>query len=118
MTDNAVRLTYQQYRAVRRLVHRCCNYDEGNCLVLECVCPQAISYSLICRWFRAAVLPQDGKLCAVLLPRHDMKICTECRGLFRPGSNRAKYCPDCAPIVHRRQKAASERRRRASGVDK
>ena len=61
MTDNAVRLTYPQYRAVRRLVHDCCNYDGGNCLLLddgeECVCPQSISYSLICRWFRAAVLP-------------------------------------------------------------
>ena len=49
MTDNAVRLTYPQYRAVRRLVHDCCNYDGGNCLLLddgeECVCPQSISYS-------------------------------------------------------------------------
>ena len=68
--------------------------------------------------FDAAVLPLDWELCAALLPQRDMKICAECRGLFRPGSNRAKYCPDCAPIVHRRQKAASERRRRASGVDK
>ena len=51
MTDNTVRLTYQQYRAVRRLVHSCCNYDQGNCLLLddgeECVCPQAISYPLV-----------------------------------------------------------------------
>ena len=115
-------MTYPQYRAVRRLAHSCCNYDQGNCLLLddgeECVCPQSISYSLICRWFRAAVLPLDGELCATLLPQRDMKICAECRGLFRPGSNRAKYCPDCAPIVHRRQTAARERRRRASGVDK
>jgi len=54
-------MTYQQYRAVRRLVHECCNYQDGNCLLLddgeECVCPQSIFYSLICRWFRAAVLP-------------------------------------------------------------
>lgn len=35
MTDNAVRLTYPQYRAVRRLVHDCCNYDGGNCLLLD-----------------------------------------------------------------------------------
>ena len=73
MTDNAVRLTYQQYRAVRRLVHDCCNYQDGNCLLLddgeECVCPQSISYSLICRWFRAAVLPLDENLCAALLHR-------------------------------------------------
>ena len=79
MTDNAVRLTYPQYRAVRRLVHDCCNYDGGNCLLLddgeECVCPQAISFSLICRWFRAAVLPLDESLCAALLYREDMKKC-------------------------------------------
>lgn len=77
MTDNAVRLTYQQYRAVRRLVHDCCNYQDGNCLLLddgeECVCPQSISYSLICRWFRAAVLPLDENLCAALLHRRERK---------------------------------------------
>ena len=28
-------MTYQQYRAVRRLVHSCCNYDQGNCLLLD-----------------------------------------------------------------------------------
>ena len=51
---------YQQYRTARRLVHSCCNYDCGNCLLLddgeECVCPQSITYSLVCHWFRAAVL--------------------------------------------------------------
>lgn len=36
---------------------------------------------------------------------------------FLPRSNRAKYCEDCAKEVHRKQKAASERKRR-SGVDK
>ena len=110
-------MTYQQYRAARKLVHRCCNYAEGSCLALECVCVQSISYSLLCRWFRAAVLPQDGKLYAALLPRTGMKLCIECQRLFTPGSNRAKYCPTCAVKIHRRQKTASERRRRASGVD-
>ena len=41
----------------------CCNYDNGNCILLddgdECVCPQLISYSLLCKWFRVAVLPAD-----------------------------------------------------------
>lgn len=41
-------MTYQQYRAVRRLVHSCCNYQDGNCLLLddgeECVCPQSICF--------------------------------------------------------------------------
>ena len=52
-------MNYQQYRTARRLVHSCCNYDCGNCLLLdngeECVCVQSITYSLICKWFRAAV---------------------------------------------------------------
>ena len=34
----------------------------------ECVCPQSITYSLICKWFRAAVLPLDGVLYAALFP--------------------------------------------------
>ena len=54
-------MDYRQYRRARRLVHECCNYDGGNCIALddgeECVCVQSISYSLLCRWFRAAVLP-------------------------------------------------------------
>ena len=57
---------YRQYRKARRLVHECCNYIDGNGIDLddgeECVCVQSISYSLLCRWFRAAVLPQDKKL--------------------------------------------------------
>ena len=116
-----VHMNYQQYRTARRLVHSCCNYDCGNCLLLddgeECVCPQSITYSLICKWFRAAVLPLDGVLYTALFPQGGMKVCAECQRLFRPGSNRAKYCPVCAAKVHRRQKAVSERRRRASGVD-
>ena len=59
-------MDYCQYRRARRLVHECCNYDGGNCIALddgeECVCVQSISYSLLCRWFRAAVLPLDREL--------------------------------------------------------
>ena len=55
-------MNYQQYRTARRLVHSCCNYEGGNCLLLdngeECVCVQSITYSLICKWFRAAVQQQ------------------------------------------------------------
>lgn len=50
-------MDYRQYRRARRLVHECCNYIDGNCIALddgeECVCVQSISYSLLCRWFRA-----------------------------------------------------------------
>lgn len=90
-------MNYQQYRTARRLVHGCCNYDCGNCLLLdngeECVCPQSITYSLICKWFRAAVLPLDAGLCAALLHRDRMKPCAICGSYYVPKSNRAKYCP-------------------------
>ena len=96
-------MDYRQYRRARRLVHECCNYDGGNCIALddgeECVCVQSISYSLLCRWFRAAVLPLDRELETALFHRLDAKRCAVCGTLFTPGSNRAKYCPECAVQV-------------------
>ena len=110
-------MTYTQYRTAQRLVHSCCNYDRGNSLLLddgeECVCVQSISYSLICRWFRAAVLPLDESLCAALLYREDMKKCVLCGGWYIPKSNRAKYCPDCAEQERQRKTRERVRRHRA-----
>lgn len=116
MADNIIRLNYQQHRAVCRLVHECCNYDGGNCLALDdgwdpCVCVQSISQSLNCKWFCAAVLPQDTSLCADLLHRDHAKHCELCGRSFVPNSNRAKYCSDCA-ITARRKKEAERQRRR------
>ena len=79
MNDKPSRMDYRQHQAARRLVHECCNYDEGNCLLLDdgepCVCVQSISYSLMCRWFRVAVLPLDGELAAALLYQWSRKRC-------------------------------------------
>ena len=109
-------MDYPQYRAARRLVHECCNYDNGNCIVLDngepCVCVQSISYSLMCRWFAAAVLPLDGKLESALLHRADRKRCTECGGYFLPKSNRGKYCRDCAGRMKRIKAAQRKRKQR------
>ena len=50
MSDKLPRMDYRQHRRARRLVHECCNYDGGNCLLLDdgepCVCVQSISLSL------------------------------------------------------------------------
>lgn len=108
-------MDYRQYRRARKLVHECCNYIAGNCIALddgeECVCVQSISYSLLCRWFRAAVLPQDKELETALFHRLDAKRCAVCGALFTPGSNRAKYCPECAVQVRRRKEAERQRKR-------
>lgn len=85
-------MNYQQYRRARKLVHECCNYDNGNCIALddgeECICVQSISYSLLCKWFRTAVLPLDKQMETALLFREDMKRCAVCGQPFLPGSNR------------------------------
>lgn len=118
MKNPILHLTCQQFRSVQRLVHECCNNVEGNCLLLDdgwepCVCVQSISQSLVCKYFRAVVLPLNRELETALLYKRDSKRCCLCGALFWPHSNRGKYCPDCAVIVHRQQKAESERRRRA-----
>ena len=112
-------MTYPQYRAVRRLVHSCCNHQDGNCLLLDdgekCVCPQSISYSLICRWFRAAVLPLDESLCAALLspPVAGRRRCREYKRIFTPPKHNTLYCPDCAAKRTKRSKRDWARKKRA-----
>lgn len=106
----------QRRRANALIRNTCCNYDGGNCLLLDDedthVCPQTISYSVCCTWFRRAVLPQDKALETEIFHGDSVKRCTECGAAFVPRSNRAKYCEACAAKVHRRQKNASNRKRR------
>ena len=115
------RMTPAQRKQAASLIRReCCWCEDGNCIVLDdgdtCTCPQTISFSVCCKWFRWAVLPLDGTLEAEIFRDKDLKRCVVCGGVFVPKSNRAKYCPGCAARVHRRQKTESERKRR-SAVD-
>lgn len=114
-----IRLSEKQFRAVRKMTRAACaNNDRGCCLLLDdgepCKCVQAISYSLLCRYFREAVLPADKELFADIMREKpaSRQQCAVCAKPFLPGSNRAKYCPDCAKKVRRRQKAEQERKRR------
>ncbi|MGM9600175.1 MAG: cysteine-rich VLP domain-containing protein [Faecousia sp.] len=110
-------MDYQQYRKMRRLEHKFCNYDDGFCIALDdgekCVCVQSISYSLICKWFRAAVLPMDQDLEAALFPHLGTKQCAVCGKRFLPGSNRAKYCSDCTVTMKRHNTTKRKRRQRS-----
>ena len=102
----------------KRLIRReCCCYEDGNCMLLDDgdthTCPQTVSFSVCCKWFRWSVLPQIGTLEAEIFRDKELKRCAVCGRVFVPKSNRAKYCPDCAARVHRRQKTESERKRRS-----
>lgn len=59
------------------------------------LCAEHLLFGL-CRWFRRAVFPIDRELESALFQRLERKKCSVCARLFLPGSNRAKYCPDCA----------------------
>lgn len=77
------RLTPGQLRSVRGLTKRCCNFSGGDCLLLDGVCPQHISRSLLCRWFRRAVLPQQPKLEQSILNPKRLRRCEVCGAAIR-----------------------------------
>ena len=108
------RLSQTQMPAIRRLVRQCCNYDHGECIALDdgagCLCVQTISYSLLCKWFRAAVLPLDPPLELSLLGGIP-KACASCGTRFVPGSNRARFCPACSVKQRKTKEAARQRSR-------
>ena len=112
------RMTPKQSRKVNALIKKtCCNCTAGNCILLdngeECVCPQLISYSLLCKWFRNAVLPADKLLYAELYQTEDKRRCVVCGAAFASTSNSVKYCPDCRKRITRKQAAERMRKRRA-----
>ena len=104
----------QRKQAIRLIRRECCNCEGGNCLVLDDgephSCPQVISYSVCCKWFRWAVLPLDKALTAEIYHEDSVERCALCGAAFVPRSNRAKYCPDCAG--HMKKQRARERKRK------
>ena len=116
MTSEIIRISENQLARVRRLIQkRCCNYDNGSCLLLdfpECsICPQWVACSLICVWFRDAVLPTDKRLEADLFQSHPAGYCKHCgKPLFHRKPNQ-KYCDRCAVLVRKEKEAARQRRR-------
>ena len=111
------RLTPDTYRSVNAVIKQyCCNYYDGNCILLDsdypCTCPQSISYSLLCKWFRDNVLPNDRKLYGELLIAEKRKKCFVCGKYFIANSNRAKYCSDCRERITRLQAAQRKRKQR------
>lgn len=98
----------------------CCNYDRttGGCLLLDngeiVKCPQMITQSLICRYFRDVLLEdKDGKaLKAEIMGEDHYKVCSVCGQHFRAVSNRAKYCARCAKQVAREQATKRKQKER------
>ena len=54
----------------------------------------------------------DKELETALFHRLNAKKCAVCGALFTPGSNRAKYCPECAARMKRINAAKRKRKQR------
>lgn len=115
--SDIIRMTPEQARRCKVLIkNQCCNYFDGNCILLDdgepCVCPQSISYSLNCKWFRTAVLPNDKELYIRLMKPENTKICAICGKHFPYRSNREQYCNNCKHTsVLRRKKRYRENKK-------
>ena len=96
------RMTPAQKKQAASLIRReCCCFEDGNCIVLDdgdtCTCPQTVSFSVCCKWFRWAVLPLDGTLEAEIFRDKDLKCCAVCGGVFRrwhAPRNFGTFCPE------------------------
>ena len=96
------RMTPAQRKQANALIRReCCCYEDGNCMLLDDgdthTCPQTISFSVCCKWFRWSVLPQIGTLEAEIFRDKDLKRCAVCGRVFVPKSNRANTAPTAPP---------------------
>ena len=105
------RLTPQQSRKANALIKKtCCNCMGGNCILLddgdECVCPQLISYSLLCRWFQNAVLPADKLLYAELYQAEDRRRCARTAASGSPADKPPSGCGNDAPALRSRREKA------------
>ena len=115
-SDHApIHMTEGQARKVHRLVKKqCCNYYAGDCILLDCPCPHLITRSLICKWFRDAILPSDSLLLhEVMRIQGSHRLCVICKAPYIPSGNRNKYCPSCAKHVRRQKQREYMRHKRA-----
>lgn len=112
-------LTANQLKQAKRLIRAlCANYDSGRCLILDGACPQYISYTLLCNYFREAVLPEDKNLTMAIYGEPVVRRCVVCGAPLQGKSNRAKYCLKCAIFMRRKRQAGYEQIRRENQAPK
>ena len=113
-SEPILRLTPGQHaKVVRQIRRRCANFDRENCycLPLDDICPQTLTLSLLCRYYRAAVLPDDPALEAEI--RKTGQRCQICGAWYSPKGRNAKYCPSCA-VEQRRALDRQRKRKKAN----
>ena len=101
----------QRKQAVSLIRRECCNCEGGNCIALDDgdtrTCPQTVSFSVCCKWFRWAVLTLAGTLEAEIFRDKDLKRCAVLRGGFRPTLQPREILPG----LRRQSSQAAENRK-------
>ena len=110
-----IKITLKQSKRINTLVRKlCCNYVDGNCLLLDDGEEQCISrYGIYCNYFKNAVLPADRELFAEIMQPSRQKRCQICKSYFVPRAKNQRYCPNCAAVQKRKKAAERQRRKRA-----
>ena len=114
-TADLPRMTAEQSAKANALIRElCANFGDGCRLLLDdgydpCPCPQLISNSLLCRYFRSAVLPSDRELYGEIVEQLPRWCCCICGKPITRTSNAVKYCKICA--ARQRRKKDTERKR-------
>ena len=78
---------------------------------------QSISYSLLCKYFRNAVLPAEPMLEAAILGTR-LDRCVSCGAPILKKGNRKKYCGRCAVGAYKKQQAEYARRKWAESKNR
>lgn len=122
---DVVHMTAEQSRKANSLIKQsCANYDAAlnNCIALDDGtapgCPQMLTHSLLCKYFKNAVLPAEPGLEAQIRKTREVAKCSKCGAPIAKTSNRRKYCDDCAKAVHRKQQAQYAKSRRRESTNR
>ena len=96
------RITPPQKRRASGLIRReCCNCEDGNCLALDdgdtCACPQMISFSVCCKWFRWGGLAAGQDAGSGDLPGQGLETLCGVRRCVRPEVQPGQILPGLAP---------------------
>ena len=88
----------------------CANCYDGWCLPKDCPCFVYAPNGWVCTYFLDSVLPLNSQLLATVREKIDGKLqekkkCVVCGNSLIPGSNRQRYCQECAREVARRGNA-------------
>ena len=122
---DVIHMTTEQSRKANSLIKQwCANYDAAlnNCIALDDGtapgCPQMLTHSLLCKYFKNAVLPTEPGLEVQIMRTREIAKCSKCGAPIAKTSNRRKYCDDCAKAIHRKQQAQYAKRRRIESTNR